>query len=287
MVVKSELQEGGFYSYLQNKKTGEEWEQFVPFEHMQEVLIARTTRYQSRGANTLGYYIVGAKIIMKWMNENGEPNYSLFGLENQNNLDEWIQRFKENDIPVYSSGSNVSALQLEDYQTAYEELPKMPYDNDASSPRIGTIQYRNLKTWRSSEMKEKKRLKEIKHDKRVLNPLLLAMLLGNFLIAISWMPSWQVDDGMFGENSPSFIVNSINFMLLLIVGAYWRAKVKWYRSLRDVGFILFAQLIGWILLRLSGPVTTGMLDAIIVDGIVLALFNGIIFIVFRLIRKIR
>ncbi|MED4475922.1 hypothetical protein [Oceanobacillus caeni] len=165
-------------------------------------------------------------------------------------------------------------------------MPKMPYDSDRSSPRIGTIRYRDLKPWLSAEMKENKRNKEKMHDKKFFNPILLAMIIGNFLIAVSWMPSWQLDDGMFGDDSPSFLVNIINFMLLIIVGTYWREKVRWYRSLRDVGLLLFAHLLGWAFLRLFQTVPAGMFDAIIVDGLTLALFNGIFFIMFRTLRKL-
>ncbi len=91
--LKCELQEEGYYTYVQNKKTREEWKQFVPFEQMQEVLIARTTRYQSKGSDQLGYHIIGAKMIMKWTDEQGHPQYSLFGLEDSKKMEEWVQRF--------------------------------------------------------------------------------------------------------------------------------------------------------------------------------------------------
>ncbi|MBW8349872.1 hypothetical protein K0H71_10485 [Bacillus sp. IITD106] len=285
IVLKCELLEGGYYTYVKNIKTGEELEQFVPFEQMQEVLIARTTRYQSRGSNHMGFHIIGAKIIMKWTDEKGHPQYSLFGLEDSKKLEEWVQRFKQNGIPVYSSAANVNVVQLEDYQTGYDELPKVPYDSDTSSPGIGTIRYRGLKLWYSSEMREKKREKELMRDKKVFNLILLAMLIGNFLIAVNWMPSWQLDDGMFGDDSPSFMVTGINFMLLLVVGAYWREQVKWYRSLRDVGLILIVQLLGWVFLRSFQSAPAEMMDAIIVDGLTLALFNGIVFIIFRILRR--
>ncbi len=283
--VKCELQEKGYYTAVKNIKTGEEWEQFVPFHQMQEVLIARTTRYQSRGSNSLGYHIIGAKIIMKWINEQGNIEYSLFGLEDSKNVEEWVQRFKQNEIPVFSSAVNVNEVKIEDYQKGYEELPKMPYDEDTTSPKVGTIRYRNLKVWRSSEMEEKKRKKELLLDRKVFNLILLAMLVGNFLAALGWMPSWQLNDGTFVDDSPSFVMTGINFILLFIVGAYWRKQVKWYRSLRDVGLILFVQLVGWGFARILQTAPDGMLDAIFIDILVLAFFNGVFFILFRLLRK--
>ncbi|MBS4207075.1 hypothetical protein [Bacillus sp. FJAT-50079] len=286
IVMKCELREDGYFTFVRNVKTGEEWENFVAFEQMQEVLIARTTRYMSRGSNSPGYHIIGAKIIMKWINKQGHHKYSLFGVENADKLNEWVQRFKQKDIPVFSSGANVTGLQLEDYERAYEELPKLPYDQDKSSPIIGTAHYRNLKQWLSSEMKEKKKERQLKNDRRVFYPILLALFIFNFIVTVNWMPSWELADGMFGIESPSFLVASINFMLLFFVGTYWREKVKWYRSVRDVGLILLAQLIGWVCLWLFQTVPAGMLDAVIVDGLTLALFNGFFFILFRALKKI-
>lgn len=285
IVLKCELQEDGYYTYLKKIKTGEEWEHLVTFDQMQEVLIGRTIRYQSRGSNRLGYHVVGAKIIMKWTNEQGQPDYSLFGLEDPEKLEEWVQRFKQKGIPVYSTGANVSIVQVDDYQTGYDELPKVPYDSDTSSPRIGSHRFNSLKLWLSSEMRARKRSKELMRDKKVFNLILLAMLIGNLLIAIRWMPSWPLDDGMFSEDSPAYWVGGFNFVLLLVVGAYWREQVKWYRSLRDVGLLLMAQLTGWVYLKLFQTAPDGMLEAIVVGGFILACYNGILFIIFRILRR--
>lgn len=285
IIVKCELQEDGYYTYVKNEKMGEEWEQLVTFDQMQEVLVGRTTRYQSRGSNRFGYHVVGAKIIMKWTNEQGQTEYSLFGMEDPKGLENWVQRFKQHGIPLYSTGANVSVVQAEDYQTGYEELPKMPYDSDTSSPRIGSHRFNSLKLWLSSEMKARKQSQQISRDKKVFIPILLAMLIGNFLMAALWMPTWHLEDGMFGDDSPSLLMAGINFILLLIVGGYWREQVKWYRSLRDAGLLLFAQLAGWVFIRLFQTAPEGLLDAIIIDGFVLALFNGVLFVIFRILRK--
>lgn len=280
-----ELRENGYYTYLKNLKTGEEWEQLVGFKQMQEVLIGRTTRYQSRGANRLGYHVVGAKIIMKWTNEQGETEYSLFGLEDPIKLKEWVQRFKHNGIPVYSTPANVSIVQAEDYKTGYEELSKMPYDSDYTSPKIGSHRFNSLKFWISSEMRERKRKKELIRDKKVFIPFFLAVLIGNFLISVLWMPSWPIDDGMFSGDSPSFYISLLNLLLLPIAGTYWREKVKWYRSLRDVGLLLFVQLLGLMFLQFSETAPEEMLDGIIVDGFALFVFNTLCFIFFRILRR--
>ena len=286
LILNCELREEGYYTWVRNVKTGEEVEQFVPFGQMEEVTIARTTRYQSAGANRLGYHIIGAKVIMKWVNERGETGYSLFGLGDPKNVEEWVQRFKENGIPVFSSGANVSIARLEHYQKGYEELPTLPYDQDITSPKVGTWRRRDLKTWRSSEMLEEKRERELQLDKKVYSPILLAMLAGNFLAALAWMPSWEIVDGVFGDHSPSFGMNLINFFLLFIVGAYWRERVKWYRSIRDLGLILLAQLSGWGLASVFGTAPDGVLEAILADLFALSFFNICLFIFWRLLRMV-
>ncbi|WP_055107094.1 hypothetical protein [Paenibacillus ihumii] len=285
IVLKCELREEGYYTYLKKVKTGEEWEHIVAFDQMQEVLIARTSRYQSRGANRLGYHVVGAKIIMKWTNEQGETEYSLFGLEDRESLEEWIERFKQHGVPVYSSSANVSIVQVEDYQTGYAELPKVPHDSDTSSPVIGSRRMNSLKLWLSTGMKEKKRSKELRRDKRVFIPLWLAMLIGNLVITARWMPFWPLNGDWFGDDSPIYVLDGINFVLLLVVGAYWREQVKWYRSLRDAGLLLCAQLAGGLLAWLFGAAPAAMLGVLIYNGIVLAIPNGILFVIFRILRR--
>lgn len=284
--LKCELRDEGYYTFVRNFKTGEELEQVVPYHQMQEVTIARTTRYQSRGANRLGYYIIGAKVIMEWMDEQGKISYSLFGLEDPKNLEEWVQRFKENGIPVFSSGANVSGVKLEDYRNGYRELPKVPYGDDTASLKVGTWRQRNLKPWSSTEMEEENRKAELRRDKKVFNLILLAMLLGNFLAALAWMPSWQMVDGAFGENSPSLQINLINLFLLIIAGAYWRKHVKWYRSLRDILLILFAQLAGWGVAGIFQTVSVRVLEAMLADLFALAFFTITFFIFCRLLRII-
>lgn len=286
LVVKCELRDEGYYTFLRNVKTGEEVEQLVPFQQMQEVTIARTTRYMSRGTNSLGYHIIGAKVIMRWVDEQGEIGYSVFGLEDSKELEDWVWRFRENGIPVFSSGANVSAARLEHYQKGYEELPKIPFDEDTTLPKVGTRRQRDLKTWRSSEMLEEKRERELQRDKKVYNPILMAMLAGNFLAALAWMPSWQIVDGVFGDYSPSFGMNLINFFLLFIVGAYWRNRVKWYRSLRDLTLILLAQLAGWGLASALQTIPDGVLEAMLADLFALSFFNICLFIFWRVLRLI-
>ncbi|WP_433618329.1 hypothetical protein [Paenibacillus cellulositrophicus] len=286
VLLRYELREEGYYTYVKQIKTGEESEHLVPFTQMQEVLIGRTTRYQPKGEGSIGFYVIGANIVMKWVDGEGHIQYSVFGLENPNELEAWVTEFRKHGIPVYGTEANVKFVRAENYQTAYAELPKAEYEPGANPLQIGSRERRDIPAWISPDMKARMEAEEKRRDKRLFRPVFLGVAAINLILAAAWMPSWPISDGAFADNSASTAVTLVNVVLLVLTGAYWRKRVRWYRSLLESVVVIAAQFAGAGIAALIGNAPAGLLDSIVVEGLLLVGISVVLFVIFRLVRWI-
>jgi len=289
VVMQVELREDGFFTSIQNRKNGEVREELVPFSSMKEVLIARTARKVLTPRNVRSYYILCAQIIMVWTDENGERRYSTFGEEKQENLDSWIARFKQNEVPVYSTQLNLNLIDHPKLVEAYEQIPKIFQDEKAPRFQIGVRVYDTMPEWKSQEMLAREAEKRKRNDVRFFRPIFIGVIAVNFLIALLWMPGWRIEDEMFSDVSPSTELMMINIGFLFLSKAYWRPHVPWYRPLLDTLVIMVAHLFGVTASLLNAPLQAYMFDAVIVENLTLGFFllcvHGISrLVVYRIIR---
>ncbi|GIP36993.1 hypothetical protein J31TS4_02730 [Paenibacillus sp. J31TS4] len=279
--VLCELRDEGYYTYFKDLKSGYTEEELIPFERMREVLIGRTTSYISSGSNSRGCYRVGAKIIMKSENEDGTVRYSMFGLGDGTELDTWMRKFETHGLPILYTPENVEELKLEDYESCYDEIPKLVYGEQIEKILVGHSQYSDLPVFRTSRMKEVRRAKQSVNDRKLFLPAYAVLLVFNLLVAYFWMPHWLLDDDMFADASPSAGIILMNIALLVFVGRYWRRETGWLRPLRDYGMLLGVHLTGGVLAVQNGSASPVLYDAIIVDNLSVLLFAGIILAVFQ------
>lgn len=283
VIMKIELREDGFFTSVQNLKTGKVYEELVPFTQMKEVLIGRIFRYVQTPKNVPRYYIAGAKIIMVWTDEQGKRQYGTFAEENQENLDSWIERFKQNDVPVYSTQLNITQVNHAQLAEAYEQIPKLTYDGQSPYFQTGVKIYDPTPEWKSAEMRANEEAKKRRNDIRFFRPLLIGVFVVNFLIALLWMPGWGIEDELFNEASPSTDITLSNVALLFLARTYWRKKARWYRPLADTLMMVVVHMIGVTASLLNAPLQEYVYDALIVENLTMGFFLAIAFVISRLI----
>lgn len=284
-IFQNELRDDGYYLYAKNKKTGAEEERLISYEQMEEVLIGRMTRAVPRGENMPSVQILGARIVMRWKDEQGQVQYTLFGEENREPLKNWIEKFQEHGVPLRLTHQNIGALRVEQLREAYAEIDKRPYGEEGMHflNGIGTSTT-PIAHWRSSAMKSESIENQKRRDRVFFRPLWLMLLAANVVVAALWMPHWTVEDGTFADSSPSFNWGAVNVLLLPIARTYWRERFKWHRPARDLLFVLGAQLAGIGLAVVGGYADSSYIEPVIIENIVLGIFTGVLVLLLRFIR---
>lgn len=283
-IFVSELRDGGYYTYFKNRRSGQEDEHLLPYQRMQEVLIGRKTRYFSSGtANTPGYYIISAQVIMQWKDEHGNIDYMLFGLGSRDELAKWVSKFREHGIPLFHTHQNVSEASAADFSSGYHELDKTPLMSMDALSDIETRRRNNIPIWRSTEMMLRRTSQHAANDRRIFRPMLFIVLLSLFLAAMLWVPRWPIEEEMFPDSSPSPVISILTVISIVVSRTYWRRKQKWYRPLADTLMILTAYFAGLTAARLWTSVSSIYYEAVLIDVLTAGFFLAIIFLAFKFI----
>ncbi|GAA0134363.1 hypothetical protein YSY43_12030 [Paenibacillus sp. YSY-4.3] len=282
--IVSELRDDGYYTYFKNIKNGHEHEHLISFQRMQEVLIARKTQYVSSGtSNSNGYYVVCSQIIMKWQDEHGNIDYTLFGLSSRSDLAKWLHKFWEHHVPVFHTTQNVSEASAADYAAGYNELDKLPLSSMDALSDIETRRRKNIPIWQSTEMKHRKAQRHTANDRRIFRPMFAGVLLSLFLIAMLWVPYWPIEEEMFPDNSPSPVVCILTVLSIVVSRTYWRREKRWYLPLVDTLAILTAYFAGLLTARLWLSIPSIYFEAALIDVLTAGFFLLLIFLSFKLI----
>ncbi|WP_110932953.1 hypothetical protein [Paenibacillus bouchesdurhonensis] len=284
-VFISELRDEGYYTYFKDIKKGFEEDHLIPFPHMQEVLIARATRYMSSGSKTPGYYIVGSKIIMQWRDEYGNNNYGIFGIASRSDLSKWIDKFRGHNIPLFHTYQNVSEASTDDFLGGYHELDKSPLTSIDLLSDIETRRHNNIPKWQSTVMKQRQAEQKSSNDQRIFRPMFAIALFALFLIAMLWMPHWDIEEEMFADSSPSGGIGILTILSVIVSRTYWRRNLKWYRPIFDILMILAVFFAGLTAARLWQNIPSIYYEAAIVDGLTSGFFLIIVFAGFKLLHR--
>lgn len=284
-VFISELRDDGYYTYFKDIKKGYEQDHLIPFSHMQEVLIARTTQYMSSGSKAPGYYIVGSKIIMQWRDEYGNIDYGLFGMASRSDLSKWVDKFQEHNIPLFHTSQNVNEASTGDFLSGYHELAKSPLTSIDLLSDIETRRRNNIPMWQSTDMKLRQAERKSRNDQRIFRPMFAIALFALFLIAMLWMPDWGIEEEMFADSSPSGGIGFLTIFSVIISRTYWRRNLKWYRPIVDILIILAVFFAGLTMARLWQPVPSIYYEAALVDVLTSGFFLVIVFVGFKLLHR--
>jgi len=227
-------------------------------------------------------------MIIMWENERGETDYAFFGMENKEEVLQWVRRLLSQGVTVMTSTANVSLIAPADYQTGYGQLEKQSYAGEAGLNDIGTIRREDLPAWLSPEMERAREEKQQRNDKNGLDHCTGGgLLLFNLLIAAVWMPNWKLDEGLFSENSPSFAFIMFNAVALFIFGRYWRVNRRWFRPLADTLLIYAIQAAGLAVSGLFRKSTAMYYEAAWIDTLTVGVFICISFAAAQLAARVR
>ncbi|MFD3257029.1 hypothetical protein ACE3MQ_00255 [Paenibacillus lentus] len=285
-VFVSELRDDGYYTYFKNIKNGHEEEHLIPFQRMQEVLIARKTQYMSSGNKDIpGHYIVGSQIIMQWRDEHGNIDYSLFGIASRSDLSKWVNKFREHNVPLLHTYQNVSEASAADFISGYHELDKSPLSSIDLLSDIETRRRNNIPMWQSAEMKLRRAQQQSGNDRRIFRPMYGIALFALFLNAMLWMPYWVIEEEMFADSSPSAVISVLTVLSVIISRTYWRRKRRWYLPIADILMILAVSFAGLTVARLWRPIPSIYYEAALVDVLASGFFLIIVFVGFKLLHR--
>lgn len=117
--------------------------------------------------------------------------------------------------------------------------------------------------------------------------LYLVLLMVNLLIAVLWMPNWEVTEDVFTENSPSFTFILIISVALFIFGRYWRATRCWFRPVVDTLLIYAVQAAGLAVSGLFRKSTAMYYEAAWIDTLTVGVFICISFAAAQLAARVR
>lgn len=273
VLIEVQLRDDGYLVYSRNQRTGEQYEQLVAFHQIQEVLIGRAQQYVSLPSIRHGHYVIGARLVMRWTDEQEEIQYSMFGHWDQEDLHQWITQFQAHRIPIYVTHHDIGSLTVTDMKEGYSELIKQQADGlQDRLLQIGQKQADPLPQWQSTSMLKRERLRHLHRDKRIFKPLFAGVILINFIIAWLWMPHWEMDGNSFDEDSPVSFIGIINFFLIILSRTYWRKSATWKSPIQDMCLLFVVHCLGLFTAMWYYPIPLKMFESVLIDSLTTGVF---------------
>jgi len=124
--VSIELNESGFIQTIKNIKTHERKDFYLPFKTMESVTMGRHLHLVRGRKSNPGTYWLSIELAMKGKTSDGKIILKRFTLKNPDEIQLWIEKFQQNQIPIYYMDRLLKDLTLEDY----EKIEKVPYPEE-------------------------------------------------------------------------------------------------------------------------------------------------------------
>ncbi|MNJ48733.1 hypothetical protein D3C77_439350 [compost metagenome] len=134
-------------------------------------------------------------------------------------------------------------------------------------------------------MKQRQAEQKSSNDQRIFRPMFAIALFALFLIAMLWMPHWDIEEEMFADSSPSGGIGILTILSVIVSRTYWRRNLKWYRPIFDILMILAVFFAGLTAARLWQHIPSIYYEAAIVDGLTSGFFLIIVFAGFKLLHR--
>lgn len=253
-IFKIDLGDQGYYYYMKDKKKNEEVEIFLPYERMEYVLIGQDYRFEPK--YSIGYErtkvtfmaIKTAKVLMYGESSEGKSEVLSFTLSSSHTVDDWIGVFLHHHVPVYHTDYALTATA--NTPEAIQQVPKQLYEG--SLPFVPGTTTEKVDHFHMTEKQTELLQKNKKIRKRKARFFKLLLVLFQIVLISLWFPHWEIQDGMFQDNSRESLVGIATIFTLFFIYAYVGVE-KWYDPLKDMAIIDAGMVIATVFSQANHP----------------------------------
>jgi len=140
----------GYTVYFVNEWTGETKSVTFRYKQITDLLIGLWTNPGFKGRKN---DYVGARLLYRYREENGDINYSETIIISEPSLEEWVETIKEHQIPARITNRNISAVKEAQFDEMLETIEAIPFD-DSTSVKDYFMQQEDFSLWQPPSMKK-------------------------------------------------------------------------------------------------------------------------------------
>lgn len=270
VIYSFELNETGIVQRWDNRSTGKQEENRIPFEEMDQVLIGmfanRIVMPRARD-----FYRFEALLIIMY-----QGKYFFQRFLSAEDLHEWVIRL-EDRVPIRYTDMDLCEALIAHANVKVDFSQIEGTAADLVSEHIGKESYRNpFSVWMPEKVQEEvKANKEavVKPKTRKAEKLLLAILFGYTLCyALLFFPGMPLDEDGYIEVTDGLLLGYHGVLLLLPVFlVFWRSYTKWYNPILYTFVSMIGSTVGVFLASLVKDFSP-LYESIIVLNIVNLIF---------------
>lgn len=252
-----ELREDGYFTSFSNQKTNEKQTIFLPFAGMKYVLLGMDYQYAVKatprstgpGGKVVFYRVV--KLMISGISSDRKHEVVSFPIGDQPTLDEWVNVFQANQVPVLVTDKALSAVPYT--KEGIDAVPKAPYQGTLPF-RIGS-EAKELDNVFLTEEQQKQQAEKKKKNRKRMRGFLIGLGILQMLMVRYWFIDWRVvDESVFSDKADDTLVLFLTLIGLLVIRFFTQSS-RWFDPLVDM-LVLFGGLtVGllWTLVSVSVP----------------------------------
>jgi hypothetical protein len=143
-------EKGGYILYFANEWTGETKAVTFHYDQITDLLIGLWTNPGFKGRKN---DYIGARLLYRYREENGDMKYSETVIISEPSLEEWVKTIKEHQLPAKLSNKNISAIKEDQFDEMLETIEAIPFDGSISVKDY-FMQQEDFSLWQPPSMKQ-------------------------------------------------------------------------------------------------------------------------------------
>lgn len=140
----------GYTLYFTNEWTGETKSVTFRYNQITDLLIGLWTNPGFKGRKN---DYIGARLLYRYQEENGNMKYSETVIISEPSLEEWVTTIKERQLPARITNRNISAVTEAQFDEMLETIEAIPFDSSISVKDY-FMQQDDFSFWQSPSMKK-------------------------------------------------------------------------------------------------------------------------------------